>query len=241
VPSRIPNRKLLTYPKDVYQVTIRPASDRSLLLSFGDEISFDAHLAVARLTRCLDGVRGILNLHPAYTSVLIDFDPRLRSHAQVEALVRERIASHADQAQPAPRHVEIPVRYGGEFGPDLGDVARHTGFTEQRVVELHAAAEYLVYFVGFSTCFPYLGGLPPELATPRLPAPRRHVPVGSVAIGGAQAGIYPLASPGGWRLIGRTHLKLFDPAASPPPLLRMGDRVRFVPVLEFVPTREAPL
>jgi len=216
-------------------VTIRPASDCSLLLSFGDEISFDAHLAVARLTRCLEGVPGILNLHPAYTSLLVDFDPRLRSHSQVEALLQELIASHSSDPPPEPRHVEIPVCYGGEFGPDLGDVARHTGFTEARVVELHAAAEYLVYFVGFSTCFPYLGGLPPELATPRLAAPRKHVPVGSVAIGGAQAGIYPLASPGGWRLIGRTHVRLFDPSASPPPLLRMGDRVRFIPVREVQP------
>jgi KipI family sensor histidine kinase inhibitor len=216
-------------------VTIRPASDRSLLLSFGDEISLDAHLAVARLTRCLQGVRGILNLHPAYTSVLVDFDPRLHSHAQMEALVRASLALHADQAPPEPRRVEIPVCYGGENGPDLSDVSRHAGLTEERVVELHAAAEYLVYFVGFATCFPYLGGLPPELATPRLAAPRKHVPEGSVAIGGAQAGIYPLASPGGWRLIGRTHLKLFDASASPPPLLRMGDRVRFVPI------REAPL
>ncbi len=213
-------------------MTIRPASDRSLLLSFGDGISLDAHLAVARSTRCLTGVRGILNLHPAYSSLLVDFDPRLRSHAQVEALVRERLASHADQAPPEPRRIEIPVCYGGESGPDLSDVARHTGLTEQRVVELHASAEYLVYFVGFATCFPYLGGLPPELATPRLAAPRKHVPVGSVAIGGAQAGIYPLSSPGGWRLIGRTRLTLFDPSASPPPLLRMGDRVRFVPVPE---------
>jgi KipI family sensor histidine kinase inhibitor len=208
-------------------MTIRPGSDRSLFISFGEEISLETHLAVAQLTRCLEGVRGILNLHPAYTSVLVDFDPRLRSHAEVEALVRERVATHQHQAPPEPRHLEIPVRYGGEFGPDLADVARHTGLSEARVVELHTAAEYLVYFVGFSTCFPYLGGLPPELATPRLPAPRKHVPVGSVAIGGAQAGIYPLASPGGWRLIGRTSVKLFDPAVSPPPLLRMGDRVRF--------------
>ena len=215
-------------------MTIRPASDRSLLLSFGDEISFDAHLAVARLTRSLEGVRGILNLHPAYTSVLVDFDPRLRSHAQVEALLRECIASQADKAPPEPRHVEIPVRYGGECGPDLEDVARHTGLTRGARRRTAAAAEYLVYFVGFSTCFPYLGGLPPELATPRLAAPRKHVPEGSVAIGGAQAGIYPLASPGGWRLIGRTALRLFDLAAAPPPLLRMGDRVRFVP-------SEAPL
>ena len=211
-------------------VTIRQASDRSLLLSFGDEITLENHLAVARLTRCLQGVRGILNLHPAYTSVLVDFDPRLRSHADVEALLRAQIAAHQDEAPAPPRYVEIPVHYGGEYGPDLNDVARHTGLSEKRVVELHSSADYLVYFVGFSTCFPYLGGLPGELATPRLSAPRKHVPVGSVAIGGPQAGIYPLASPGGWRLIGRTDLKLFDLNASPPPLLRMGDRLRFVPV-----------
>ena len=216
-------------------MTIRPASDRSLLFSFGDEISFEAHLGVVRLTSCLQGVRGILNLHPAYTSVLVDFDPRFHSHAQVEALVCKRMASYAYVSPAELRRVEIPVHYGGENGPDLGDVAQNAGLTEERVVELHAAAEYLVYFVGFATCFPYLGGLPPELATPRLATPRRHVPAGSVAIGGAQAGIYPLASPGGWRLIGRTRRKLFDLSESPPPLLRMGDRVRFVPV------REAPL
>ena len=210
-------------------MTIRPASDRSLLFSFGDEISLDAHLAVARLTRCLEGVRGIVNLHPAYASVLVDFDPRRLSHAQMELLVRQRFAA-SDAAPPgAPRRVEIPVRYGGESGPDLADVARHTGLSPERVVELHAAAEYVVYFVGFATCFPYLGGLPPALATPRLAVPRPRVAEGSVAIGGEQAGIYPLASPGGWRLIGRTPLRLFDASASPPSPLRMGDRIRFVP------------
>jgi KipI family sensor histidine kinase inhibitor len=210
-------------------VTIQPASDRSLLVSFGDEISIDAHHQVARLTRALEGQRGVLNLHPAFASVLIDFDPRLHSHAELEALARESMETARDEARPA-RVVEIPVCYGGEFGPDLEDVARHAGLSPERVVELHAAADYLVYFVGFATCFPYLGGLPPELATPRLSAPRKEVPAGSVAIGGSQAGIYPLASPGGWRIVGRTPLSLFDAQASPPPLLRMGDRVRFVPV-----------
>jgi KipI family sensor histidine kinase inhibitor len=210
-------------------VTIVPASDRSLLICFGAEISMESHVEVRRLTRSLQGVRGILNLHPSYASVLVDFDPRLLTHEHVERLVRERTETAEHEPAPPSRTVEIPVCYGGEYGPDLPDVARHTGFSSERVVELHAAAEYLVYFVGFSTCFPYLGGLPPELATPRLSAPRKHVPVGSVAIGGGQAGIYPLASPGGWRLIGRTPLRLFDPQGSPPPLLRMGDRVRFVP------------
>jgi KipI family sensor histidine kinase inhibitor len=213
-------------------VTIRPASDRSLFLSFGDEISMAAHLAVLRMTQCLAGVRGILNLHPAYTSVLVDFDPRLLTHPMVESLVRRQWAAHRDEAAPEPRVIEVPVRYGREFGPDLPDVARHTGLSAERVIELHSGADYLVYFVGFSTFFPYLGGLPSQLATPRLPAPRKHVPLGSVAIGGAQAGIYPLASPGGWRLIGRTPLALFDLNHEPPPLLRMGDHVRFVPLAE---------
>src|SRR5262249_40206792 len=170
------------------------------------------------------------NLHPAFASVLVEFDPRLRAPDDVEELVHKRMASALHGPPQTARSVEIPVRYGGEFGPDLEDVARHCGMSAERVVELHAAAEYVVYFVGFSTCFPYLGGLPPELATPRLSAPRKQVPVGSVAIGGSQAGIYPLASPGGWRLIGRTNLRLFDPQAAPPPLLRLGGRLRFLPV-----------
>ena len=220
----------------ITKVTIRPASDRSLLISFGDRISDKAHQEVSRLCHALRGVRGVLNLHPAFASVLIDFDPRLRTHSEIEALVQERssgdVSGGAEAAWEAPRLVEIPVCYGGEFGPDLEDVARHCGMDAAQVVELHSAAEYLVYFVGFSTCFPYLGGLPAALATPRLTAPRRHVPEGSVAIGGSQAGIYPLASPGGWRLIGRTPLRLFDPQDSPPGLLRMDDRVRFRPVGE---------
>ena len=185
-----------------------------------------------QLTDSLQGVRGLLNLHPAFASLLVDFDPRLRAHDEIEALLRERMGPAETAVHLPERTVEIPVRYGGEDGPDLADVAAHTGLSPERVVELHAAADYLVYFVGFATCFPYLGGLPSELATPRLSAPRKHVPVGSVAIGGAQAGIYPLASPGGWRLIGRTPLRLFDPESEPPALLRMGDHVRFVPTPE---------
>lgn len=211
-------------------MTIRPASDRSLLISFGAEISLESHRRVLRLTDALDRAPGILNLHPAFASVLIDFDPRRQTHAAVEALVCERLAT-ADAAEAtAARTIEIPVRFGGEAGPDLDDVARHAGLTPEGVVGIFAAAEYLVYFVGFATCFPYLGGLPAELATPRLAAPRKQVPAGSVAIGGAQAGVYPLPSPGGWRIVGRTDLRLFDPAGEPPGLLRMGDRVRFVPV-----------
>ena len=207
---------------------IRAASDRSLSVSFGGAISWEAHQRVRRAVQSLHGLRGILNLHPAYTSVLVDFDPHLFDHRRAERLIATILEAHQGDAAPPDRIVEIPVSFGGETGPDLPDVARHTGLSAERVIALFTHAEYVVYFVGFSTCFPYLGGLPPELATPRLSAPRKHVPVGSVAIGGPQAGIYPIASPGGWRLIGRTSMRLFDPAATPPPVLRMGDRVRFV-------------
>jgi KipI family sensor histidine kinase inhibitor len=210
-------------------VTIRPASDRSLLVIFGEGISLESHRQVFHLTHALQGIRGILNLHPAYASLLVEFDPRLRDYAEIEALARERAMDSSAQCRAEDsRTIEIPVKYGGEFGPDLADVAQYTGLSPERVVELHSGAEYLVYFLGFAPGFAYLGGLPPELVTPRLSAPRKSVPSGSVAIGGNQTGVYPIASPGGWRIIGRTDAKLFDPGGAEPVLLRMGDRLRFV-------------
>ncbi|MGP8243585.1 MAG: 5-oxoprolinase subunit PxpB [Bryobacteraceae bacterium] len=210
-------------------MTVRPASDRALLVEFDRVISPAANARVRSLTAALAGLRGILNLHPAFASVLVEFDPRLLAHDAVEALVRAR-AGAASEPVAEERSIEIPVCYGGHDGPDLEDVARLAGLPAETVVKLHSSPLYTVYFVGFATCFPYLGGLPERLATPRLAAPRKVVPAGSVAIGGSQAGVYPLASPGGWRLIGRTPLALFDVHGEPPALLRMGDRVRFVPI-----------
>jgi KipI family sensor histidine kinase inhibitor len=211
-------------------VEIQPASDRSLLVSFGEQISAEAHQQVCRLLQALEGPPpGILNFHPAFASLLIDFDPRRRRHADVEEWIRDRLASSDPRISPASRTIEIPVCYGAECGPDLDDVARHTGLDSAEVIAKHSAATYLVYFLGFSPGFPYLGGLPPELATPRLSVPRKRVPAGSVAIGGSQTGVYPMESPGGWRIIGRTDLRLFDPHADPAALLRIGDSVRFVP------------
>ncbi len=218
----------------------RAASDRALLVSFGEEVTAATAASVARLTRRLEGLRGIVNLHPAYVSVLVEFDPRLRTHSEIESLVRSLFEAPNATAclPPAPgpcRTIELPVRYGGEFGPDLEHVARLAGLSPERVIELHVSVLYLVHFLGFSPGFPYLGGLPPQLATPRLEVPRKLVPAGSVAIGGSHAGVYPLDSPGGWRIIGRTSLRLFDPAAAPPALLAMGDRVRFTPISEGRP------
>jgi len=206
------------------------SSDRSLLLVFDDRISPAARGSVLRLTPLLQSVPGVTNVHPAYASILIDFDPRAIRHAGVQRAAAELFAQTAGATLPEPRTVEIPVAYGGEDGPDLEEVAALTGHTAEEVVAIHAGAEYLVYFLGFSPGFPYLGGLPESIAAPRLETPRRRVAAGSVAIGGRQTGVYPMASPGGWRIIGRTALRLFDVAADPPVLLRMGDHVRFVPM-----------
>jgi KipI family sensor histidine kinase inhibitor len=207
-----------------------PASDRSLLLVFDDRISLAAHLEVLRLTPLLRRVPGVTNVHPAYASILIDFDPRAIRHAVIERAAWGLYAQAAIAALPEARTVEIPVIYGGEYGPDLDAVGALTGHTPDEVVAIHSSAQYLVYFLGFSPGFPYLGGLPESIAAPRLETPRRRVPAGSVAIGGRQTGVYPMASPGGWRIIGRTALRLFDPAVDPPAVLRMGDHVRFVPL-----------
>jgi KipI family sensor histidine kinase inhibitor len=208
-----------------------PASDHSLLVRFGEEISLEHHHQVVRLLRLLQqsAIPGVRDLSPAYSSLLIRFDPLQLTHTELEAWLRETWPKLETIELPAPRRIEIPVFYGGEDGPDLADVARHCGRSIAEVIALHSRVEYRVYFLGFVPGFAYLGGLPNALATPRLATPRRKVPAGSVGIAGHQTGVYPLATPGGWRLIGRTRLPLFDPCRDPMSLLDIGDLVRFVP------------
>ena len=164
---------------------------------------------------------------PGMNNLTLMFDPARIDAAELEMQVLAAWPQLAAAAIEG-RTIEIPVAYGGEHGPDLADVAAHTGFTPAEVVRRHAAGEYVVYLLGFLPGFAFMGGLPPELATPRRAEPRVAVPARSVGIGGAQTGVYPLVSPGGWQLIGRTSLEMFDPAAAEPTLLRPGDRVRFV-------------
>jgi KipI family sensor histidine kinase inhibitor len=205
------------------------ASDHSLLVSLGEEVSLATHEHVLRLSRLLEGAPELLNIHPGYCSLLITFDPRRVKYERVESAVSEALDRMDSVDMPSRRRVDVPVRYGGADGPDLEEVARLHGISPEDVVRIHASAEYLVYFLGFSPGFPYLGGMPAAIATPRLATPRTHVPAGSVAIGGDYTGIYPVASPGGWRIIGRTPLELFRAERAPLTLLRMGDHVRFVP------------
>ena len=209
-----------------------PASDQSLLVSFGERIDPSASLRVRRLIRLLElnPIHGVVNLHPAYCSVLIRFDALVTEHGELEALLRPQVENLDAVSLPEPREVEIPVCYGGEFGADLAYVAGLHEMTPAQVIALHSAAVYTVDFLGFAPGFGYLSGLPGELATPRLPVPRRSVPAGSVGIAGNQTGVYPFATAGGWRLIGRTPVAMFRSDRQPMSLLSIGDRVRFHPI-----------
>ena len=197
-----------------------------VLCTLGGVISEATGRRVAALARGARALEGVGEVIPSYTSVLVRFDPLAATHEDIAARLR---ALHVDaEGQTTPRIVEIPVRYGGEWGPDLAFVAEHAGLTEAEVVALHSQRLYRIYMIGFLPGFPYLGGLDPRLHTPRLDAPRTRIPAGSVGIGGQQTGVYPVESPGGWRIIGRTPLKLFDPGQ--PPLYAAGDMIWFVPV-----------
>jgi KipI family sensor histidine kinase inhibitor len=220
---------------------IEPLGDSALIIRVDDFARDpDASLnAVLAALRCLEAaaIPGVIELAPAYTTTGVFYDPaRIESadsdqtpfdflSAKIQSILNA--SSFESETEIETPLVEIPVCYELEFGPDLGDVARVTGLVEAEVIRRHASGTYRVSCVGFIAGFPFLSGLPSELATPRRAAPRKEVPGGSVGIGGAQTGIYPRTSPGGWNLIGRTPLRLFDIQRIHPTKLQTGDRVRF--------------
>ena len=225
---------------------IVPLGDSALIVRVRDrfEDAPDQTLTeVLRTFRRLQdaAIPGVIELAPAYTTVAVFFDPTIVANEgpepdqaldwlteRVRAAVAPHIRGGRRRAAASPvRLVEIPVCYDPEFAFDLENVAHHAQISSREVVDLHSAAEYRVSCIGFVPGFPFLAGLPRKLATPRRATPRKEIPAGSVGVGGAQTGIYPLRSPGGWNLIGRTSLRLFDPEKSPPAFLRAGDRVRF--------------
>lgn len=203
-----------------------------MLVYLADEIDLRAHLRVLTLLRVLQkqSPKWLRNLQPAYASLMVTFDPTSVDHSKVESVLceYERRAQHLRPART--RVIEIPVCYGGEFGPDLEEVARLHGLKPAQVIETHSSGTYHAYFLGFAPGFAYLGDLPDEIATPRLPAPRKQVPAGSVAIAGKQTAVYPLAVPGGWRLIGRTPAAVFNKDRKPMALIAIGDQVKFRPI-----------
>jgi KipI family sensor histidine kinase inhibitor len=215
--------------------------DRALLLRFGETIDRDVNVRVhfAAQALCDARVRGVTEIVPAYASLCVHYDPAMLStpgEAARNILIAhllDAIGEDGAHARPATvdsvelAAVEVPVCYGGDFGPDLADVAAHANLATAEVVAMHAAAEYQVAMLGFAPGFPYLLGLDQGLHTPRRAQPRTRVPAGAVAIGGAQTGIYPRELPGGWQIIGRTPLALFDTARASPALFAPGQRVRF--------------
>ncbi len=208
-----------------------PAGDQAVVVEFGSVIDPGINALVHRTAAAIDAstIDGVLEMVPTYRSLLVYYDPL---QVSLPALQEEisGLAIDDEESRDEYRIVEIPTLYGGEHGPDLEFVAQNAGMTESEVISLHSGTDYLVYTMGFSPGFPYLGGLDTRLHTPRLQSPRTLIPAGSVGIAETQTGVYPVASPGGWRLIGRSPLRLFDPLASPPTVINAGDRVRFVPL-----------
>ena len=207
------------------------ASDRSILVKFGHEISEEFHQRVFAFTNFVltNRIKSVVNIHPAYTSVLftLDLNADLK---EILSLIKKSWEASTQTDIPKMRQVEVPVLYGGKLGKDMDRVSQHTGLNQSEIIQCHEGGLYKVYFTGFSPGFPYIGGMDPSLNTPRLTTPRKQVPAGTIGIAAEQTGIYPLSSPGGWNLIGQTPIKIFDWHHPTDLRLRMGDRIKFISV-----------
>jgi len=214
-------------------VKIRHLGDRGLLVELGTGIDPTVNRRVQRLHQIMarENLHGVVETVPAYCSLLVIYDPLRAAPGALAQQIRGLCDfDDADGPEATHRMIEIPVVYGGESGPDLEDVAAYHDLAGEDIIRLHSSTVYRVYMIGFTPGFPYMGELPQALDTPRRESPRTHIPKGSVAIAQRQTGIYPVVSPGGWQIIGRTPLDLFDPLQANPSLLGMGDEVRFVPI-----------
>lgn len=214
---------------------VLPCGDCAVTVQVGNEISEETNRKVVALMQALTEkpLPGITELVPSYSAVCLHYDPSILSY---ESLLEHLQCIETDTVtsdSASQRVVEIPVCYGGEYGPDLDFVAQHNGLSAEQVIDIHSGGTYLVYMLGFLPGFAYMGGMDERIATPRLTSPRAKIPAGSVGIAGGQTGIYPLASPGGWQLIGRTPVKMFSMEGERGAFaLSAGDRVRFVPISE---------
>jgi inhibitor of KinA len=208
--------------------------DRGLLLEFGDEISAEVNDKVRKMALALQAetMEGIIGVVPTYRSLLVLYNPLIIPLEDLKRRLKQLEEGLKEIFFPDPKLTKIPVLYGETFGPDLEKVAEYVHLTAEEVIRLHCSKPYFIYMIGFMPGFPYMGELPDALITPRLKTPRLSVPAGSVAIAQKQTGIYPVESPGGWQILGRTPVKLFNPEKEPPALLRMGDLVQFYPITE---------
>jgi len=213
-------------------VKILTAGDSSLLLQFGNAIDPEINARIAATVQLMkeQHIEGVVDLIPAFCSLLINYDPRVISYGEMRRRMEKILSVEIAAGARKKKIYEIPVCYGGELGPDLATIAEHAGLTEQEVIDIHSSSDYLIYMLGFLPGFTYLGGLDERIHTPRLANPRIRIPAGSVGIGGSQTGIYPMDSPGGWQLMGMTPVKTYDPEREIPILVEAGDYIRFVPI-----------
>lgn len=213
---------------------IKPVGDQALLVVFEQKIAEHVNAQVMALDKRIrqERPKGVLETVPAFASILVYYDPMETETLQLMGVLEGMLRADEVHASFQGKLIEIPVCYGGRYGEDLDFVAEHAGLSVREVIEIHSKRDYLIYMLGFLPGFPYLGGMDERIFTPRLSVPRTKIPAGSVGIGGEQTGVYPVESPGGWQLIGRTPLRLFQPDNGGKLLYEAGDRIRFVPITE---------
>lgn len=218
------------YEKTKYLI----AGDRALVIEFGDIIEEQTNSKIRSFTLAMEreGLEGIIEIIPTYRSLMVIYEPMTIGLDELINKMKAIEAKMDELKLPDAKVIEIPTLYGGEYGPDISFVAENNNISIDEVIKMHTSSEYLIYMIGFTPGFPYLGGMDDKIATPRLQVPRTKIPAGSVGIAGKQTGIYPIESPGGWQLIGRTPVKLYDPYRKEPVLLNAGDYIKFVPIDE---------
>lgn len=215
-------------------IKIAAAGDSSILIEFGNEICPETNRKITTIMQLIkeQQIEGVVDMIPAFCSLLINYDPRIVSYEKMQKRVHALVKMDVRYQTERRKVYEIPVCYGGIYGPDMETITSHAGLTQEEVINIHSSKDYLIYMLGFLPGFCYLGGLDERIHTPRLANPRMKIAAGSVGIGGSQTGIYPLDSPGGWQLMGMTPVKTYDPDRKNPILLEAGDYIRFVPVDE---------
>ena len=215
-------------------IRILTAGDSSLLIEFGNEISPEINRRIAAVVELMRAqhIEGVVDVIPAFCSLLVNYDPRVAGYEKMKKRLESLVRVDIKVGQVKRKIFEIPVLYGGEYGPDLASIAEHAGISQDEVIAIHSSRDYLIYMLGFLPGFCYLGGLDERIHTPRLSNPRLRIRAGSVGIGGSQTGIYPLDSPGGWQLMGMTPVKTYDPEREIPILVEAGNYIRFVPIDE---------